>query len=252
MAEPVLLETQHDAVRRLTFNRPHRLNAFDAELNAELRRAVDDAVADDDTRVIVLAGAGRAFSSGADMKAASGRATVRDAPGDMVANKARLEELLRLWAIPKPLVAQVHGYCLGMANDILACCDLVVCGESARIGMPEVRDMALPPTLGFWPVKIGLARTKELLWTGRLLDGAEAVAFGLANDVVPDDELAARVDDLARTIAQVKPPILAVTKQAANAWFETLGLRSATLGGAEYHALYHQASSWGDHDASPE
>jgi enoyl-CoA hydratase len=133
-----------------------------------------------------------------------------------------------------------------MANDILAVCDLIVCGESARIGMPEARDIALPPTLGFWPMKVGLARTKELLWTGRLLSGADAVALGLANDVVPDDRLHDAVDELARTVAAVSQPILAVTKQAANAWFETLGLRVAALRGAEYHALYHQASSWGE------
>ena len=250
MTEPVLLVTQHERVRRLTFNRPAKLNAFDTELRLEFFRAVDDAVADDRTHVIVLAGAGRAFSSGADVSSGSGRSAVLDAPADMVANKARLDSFLRLWSLPKPLIAQVHGYCLGMANDIVGCCDLVVCGESARVGMPEVREMALPPTLGFWPAKIGLARTKELLWTGRLLDGREAVALGLANDVVPDDELADTVDRLAAKIAEVALPLLAVTKQAANAWFETFGVRSAVLGGAEYHALYHQASSYASGEGS--
>lgn len=247
MSEPVLLVEQSGRVRRLTFNRPKKLNAFDEALRSAFFDALDDAVADDSTHVIVLAGAGRAFCSGFDMSAGSGdRSGVLDAPADMIANKATVDTWLRLWSLPKPLVAQVHGYCLGMANDILACCDLVYCGRSARIGMPEARDMALPPTLGFWPAKVGLNRTKELLWTGRLLDGEDAVRFGLANEVYDDEELQARVDEIAAHISEVKRPLLAVTKQAANAWFETMGLRDAALRGAEYHALYHQASSWGE------
>jgi enoyl-CoA hydratase len=236
---------QKGAVRRLTFERPEKHNAFTPAMEAELRSAIDAALADDATRVIVLAGAGKSFSSGADLGGGDPAANVKDAPGDMIRNRARVDAWLSLWSAPKPLIAQVHGWCLGTANELAGCCDLVVCGESAKLGMPEVRSFALPPTLGFWPARIGLQRTKELLFTGRHVSGAEAVALGLAIACVPDAELTGYVDALAAKIAEVPAALLAVTKQAANAWWESAGVREAALRGAEHHAIYHQASAWG-------
>jgi enoyl-CoA hydratase len=243
----LILSELSGAVRRITFNRPEKHNAFTPAMEAELHAAIAAGLADDATRVIVLCGAGRSFSSGVDI-AAGGPAAVEtsDAPGDMVRNRARVDAWLSLWSAPKPLIAQVHGWCLGTANELAGACDLVVCGESARMGMPEVRSFALPPTLGFWPARIGLQRTKELLFTGRHVSGAEAVQLGLAIACVPDAQLAAHVDALAAKIAEVPAALLAVTKQAANAWAETAGLRSAALRGAEYHAIYHQASAWSE------
>ena len=243
MSELILTEVR-GAVRRITFDRPEKHNAFTLAMEAELRAAIDAALADDATRVIVLAGAGRSFSSGMDLKAGGALPSVSDAPGDMVRNRARVDAWLALWSAPKPLIAQVHGWCLGTANELAGACDLVVCGESAKFGMPEVRSFALPPTLGFWPAKIGLQRTKELLFTGRHVSGAEAVELGLAIACVPDAELGTHVDALAAKIAQVPPALLAVTKQAVNAWAESAGLREAVLRGADYHAIYHQASGW--------
>jgi enoyl-CoA hydratase len=240
-------------VRRVTLDRPEKRNALDAQLEADLFQVLDAAMRNADTRVVVLAGAGKSFCSGADLKPSreppGGAAPlVRDAAGDMANNRARVAKLLALWSAPKPLIAQVQGYCIGIGNELAACCDLIVCGESARFGMPEVRDFALPPTLAFWPMRIGLARTKELLFTGRFVEGAEAVATGMANQVVPDDQLRATVDGMAAHIAEVEPALLAVTKQAANAWAEDFGMRQSALGGAEYHALYHQSSAWGEKD----
>jgi enoyl-CoA hydratase len=238
----LILSEQKGAVRRISFNRPEKHNAFTPAMELELRAAIDAGLADAATHVIVLAGAGPSFSSGADLRSAPGG--VSDAPADMVRNRARVDAWLALWSAPKPLIAQVHGWCLGSANELAGACDLVVCGASAKLGMPEVRSFALPPTLGFWPAKIGLQRTKELLFTGRHVSGAEAVELGLAIACVPDSELPAHVDALAARIAEVPTALLAVTKQAANAWLETSGLRAAALRGAEYHAIYHQASQW--------
>jgi enoyl-CoA hydratase len=242
----LILSERRGPVCRVTLNRPDKLNAMTPAMERELFERLEAALGDDAVRTVVLCGAGRAFSSGADLGAAGGGAApVHDAPRDMLANRERVERWMRLWSAPKPLIAQVHGYCLGTANELVACCDLVVCGESARLGMPEVRRFALPPTLALWPVRIGLQRTKELLFTGRLVSGAEAVALGMACAVVPDAELAEHVERLAADIAQTDPRLLAVSKQAANAWYETLGVRAAALRGADYHAIYHQASEWG-------
>jgi enoyl-CoA hydratase len=218
---------QTGRVRRIVLNRPDKLNAITTAMGERLFTEIDGAVDDNSVGVIVISGAGRAFSAGADMK--EGGVDNRDvlrAPSDMVTNRAKVAEIMRLWGAPKPIIAQVHGYCIGSANDIVAMADLIVCGESARFGMPEARQFALPPTLGFWPFRIGLAKTKELLYTGRFVGGTEAAAIGLATEVVADDSLATHVDALAATIAEV------------------LGLPQAAVRGAEYHAIYHQASEW--------
>ncbi|HEX4245978.1 MAG TPA: enoyl-CoA hydratase/isomerase family protein [Acidimicrobiales bacterium] len=236
---------QADRVRRIVLNRPDKLNAISTTMWTRLFMEIDTALGDDGVGVIVISGAGRAFSAGADMKERGvDNADVLRAPSDMAANRAKVAEIVRLWGAPKPIVAQVHGYCIGSANDIVAIADLIVCGESAQFGMPEARQFALPPTLGFWPLRIGLAKTKELLFTGRFVGGREAAAIGLAADVVPDEALGAHVDALAASIAEVPSDRLAVIKQAANSWFEVLGLPQAALRGAEYHAIYHQASEW--------
>lgn len=236
---------QHGGVRRLRLNRPERLNALSRDLLRTLREELEGAMADDDTAVVVLSGAGRGFSAGADIKEAAhddGAARRRLAPTDMGDARRQAEDWLRLWTLPKPIIAQVHGYCLGLANELVGCADLVVCAESARFGFPEMRQVALFTTLGFWPDRIGIQRTKELAFTGRLVEGEEAVRIGLALECVPDDRLEDRVDELAASIAEVGPERLAVVKAAVNGWAEARGVRTAALRGGDFHAIYHQAS----------
>ena len=247
----MIVVEQHDRVRRVVLNRPQKLNAMDPPMFAAFFEAIDAAVADPDTHAIIVAGAGRAFSSGADVSpdpagpSQAARKSIGHAPADMAVTRARMTKWLDLWSISKPLIAQVQGYCIGAANEIVGCCDLVICGESARFGMPEVREFALPPALGFWPLRIGPARTKELLWTGRLVGGREAVELGLAQRVVPDEDLADETLQLASTIAEMPTDRLAVVKQAVNSWAETFGVRDAVTRGADYHALYHQTTTFG-------
>ena len=167
-------------------------------------------------------------------------AGLTEAAGDFVNNRERAHDWLSLRNSPKPLIAQVQGYCLGVANEIVGCCDLVYCSESARFGMPEVRQgIGLPPTLGFWPLRIGVSRTKELLFTGRLVEGREAARIGLADVVVDSDEvLGARVAELAAGIAETPSDRLAVMKLAADRWADVAGVADAVARGAEFHALF--------------
>jgi len=118
-----------------------------------------------------------------------------------------------------------------------------VCGTSSRFGFPEMRQVALFPTLGFWPDRIGIQRTKELAFTGRLVEGPEAVELGLAMECVPDETLEARVDELAASIAEVDANRLSVVKAAINGWAEARGVRAAALRGSDFHAIYHQSSA---------
>lgn len=241
----VLTETT-EGVRRLRLDRADKLNALSPALLRELTDALDAAMADDDVRVVVLSGEGRAFSAGADVGIETDgggefRARLEDAPMDMARTALQVEEWSRLRSLPKPIIAQVHGYCLGLANELVGCADLVICAESARFGMPEVREIGLFPTLGYWPERLGVQQTMELVLTGRLVEGAEAVALGLAVRCVSDDALEATVDELARSIAEVDVGRLVVTKAAVNAWSDQAGSLLATRRGAQFHAIYHQA-----------
>ncbi|WP_051683643.1 enoyl-CoA hydratase/isomerase family protein [Blastococcus sp. URHD0036] len=255
--------TTEGSVTTITLNRPEKLNAFDGPMMARFRAAVRAAMLDPGTRVVVLAGEGRAFSAGFDVTALAaapdeaaerpigsglgGSAALTEAAGDFVNNRERAHDWLLLRNSPKPLIAQVHGYCLGVANEIVGCCDLVYCSESARFGMPEVRQgIGLPPTLGFWPLRIGVARTKELLFTGRLVEGREAARIGLADVVVQSDEaLREQVAGSAARIAETPADRLAVVKQAVDRWADVAGVADAVSRGAEFHALFHQTHAAG-------
>jgi enoyl-CoA hydratase len=246
------------AVLNIELSRPEKLNAMDEAMTEEFFATVKSGVSDRSVRVIVLSGAGRAFCAGADISPAAISAmaqgpeganrerTIMNAARDMGRTRARVSRWLELKNSPKPMIARVHGYCLGIANEIAGCCDIVVCGESAKFGMPEAREFALPPTLGFWPLRIGMAATKRLLWTGQLVVGQEAVRLGLADEVWRDEDLPGRAQDLAERIAEVPSDRLAVIKQAVNAWAEVFGVEEAANRGAEYHAIYHQVSSFAE------
>jgi enoyl-CoA hydratase len=241
----ILEVEQRGGVRRLRLNRPEKLNALSGELNQLVRDELRAAMDDDGTAVVVLSGNGRAFCAGADRgEAGHSAATARrhDAPQDMAGTRQAVDNWLSLWALPKPVIAQVHGYCVGLANELLVGADLIICGESARFGFPEMRSIALFPTLGFWPERIGIQRTKELAFTGRLVEGPEAVQLGLAMECVPDDELEGRVTELAALIAEGDAKRLSVVKAAINGWGEARGVRHAALRGAEFHAIYHTSS----------
>lgn len=242
----ILEVEQRGRVRRLRLNRPEKLNALSTELLHTLRDDLRVAMDDDDTAVVVVSGNGRAFSAGADRSEAehAGATTRRhEAPKDLVDARRQVEDWLALWSLPKPIIAQVQGYCLGLANELVGCCDLVVCGTSSRFGFPEMRQVALFTTLGFWPDRLGLQRTKELAFTGRLVAGPEAVDLGIAMECVPDEELETRVDELAGHIAEVDGDRLIVVKSAINGWAEARGIRTAAYRGAEYHALFHQCGA---------
>lgn len=237
----IIVERQ-ERVLRIMLNRPTKLNAMTPQMEDEFVKALDDAAADTDTGCVVVSGAGRAFCSGFDLDTMKGEGTtdLTDAGGDLVHNTRRVQRWMQIRDFPKPVIAQVHGYCLGVGVELVGCCDLVVCAESARFGMPEVREFALPPTLGFWPLLLGPARTKELLFTGRLVEGAEAVRLGLAVEVTADESLAGRTQEIAARIASASPAALAVAKHAVNSWTDS-AVGAAIRQGPALHSVYHQA-----------
>jgi enoyl-CoA hydratase len=239
--EAMLLTTRTPWGVRLTLNRPAKLNALNGELVAALVAALDTAEADPEVRVIVLQGAGRAFSSGYDLTeeaegAIGGPVAWREALAVDVA------ATLRFLDSPKPVIAQVHGYALAGGLELAMACDLIVAADGTKLGEPEIRYGSAPVTL-LMPYLIGQKRTRELLFTGDLIDAAEAERIGLINRVVPADDLAAEVDRLADRLARTPPEVMGPTKRMLNRAMEAAGFRLAVEAGLDLGAIINAADT---------
>jgi enoyl-CoA hydratase len=240
-AGPVLLARPTPWGVRLVLNRPAKLNALSGELVSALVAAFDAAEADPDVRVIVLEGAGRAFSSGYDL--------TEEAEGPVagpVAWRALLAvdiaATLRVLDCPKPVIAQVHGYALAGGLELAMACDLIVAAEGTRLGEPEIRYGSAPVTL-LMPYLIGQKKTRELLFTGDLIDASEAERIGLVNRVVPVERLAAEVDALADRLARTPPEVMAPTKAMLNRAMDAAGFRLAVEAGLDLGTIVNAADT---------
>jgi len=239
--EPILLTTATPWGVRLTLNRPAKLNALNGPLVTALVAALDAAEADPDVRVIVIEGAGRAFSSGYDLTEEAGG----DIGGpvqwrDLLA--ADVAATLRFLDSPKPVIAQVHGYALAGGLELAMACDLVVAADGTKLGEPEIRYGSAPVTL-LMPYLIGQKRTRELLLTGDLIDAVEAERIGLINRVVPLDRLAAEVDALADRLARTPPEVMGPTKWMLNRAMDAAGFRLAVEAGLDLGAIINAADT---------
>src|SRR6266478_8507591 len=190
MATPVLgLDDPLPGVRRLTLNRPEKRNALSNELRGAILAALKEADADATVKVSVLRGAGPCFSSGYDLSADNSVDQPFYSPGGP-GQWARhvVEGWFTIWDLAKPVIAQVHGYCLAGGSELAAACDLVYVAEEATIGYPPVRTMSSPDFL-WQPWLLGWRRSMEALLTGDSLSGVEAVGAGYANRAFPADQL---------------------------------------------------------------
>jgi enoyl-CoA hydratase len=233
MPATVLLESS-GGVATLTLNRPERLNAITPELVGDLRDALVAAQDDESARVIRLRGAGRAFCAGYDIGwgAEIMEELEGEHPWDPMADlrlMSRFVDLyMALWRSPKPVIAQVHGFCVGGGTDIALCSDLIVCAEDARIGYPPARVWG-SPTTAMWTYRVGLERSKRLLLTGDALDGQRAVEWGLASECHPAQSLDEATLALARRVAQLPANQLHAMKILVNQVIEQAGLGTTQL-----------------------
>ena len=246
------------AVATITLNRPEKLNAISQALRDDLEAALRELNPGDAVRVIRLKAAGRAFCAGYDLTPERGaldwRPNQRTGDNAWELGESRIaldRESLRqsvdrwlwMWSYRKPIIAQVHGWCLAGGGEMIGACDIVFATEDARFGHPAGRAIGIPPTLGMWPIKIGLLKTKELLFSGDTIDGVEAERLGMINRAMPPDELDEQAMAYCQRIAQVPLDGLSVHKHSANRWFEIMGLRTAAAEGAEFDAIWHEAPS---------
>jgi enoyl-CoA hydratase len=247
MPEPVLLTERTPWGVRLTLNRPDKLNALSAELVRALSTAVDEAAADPEIRVVALAGAGRAFCAGYDLEEeASGDIGGPVAWRDLLA--ADVAATLKLLDCPKPVIAQVHGYALAGGLELAMACDLVVAAEGTKLGEPEIRYGSAPVAL-LMPYLVGQKKTRELLFTGDLVDGREAERIGLVNRAVPADRLTLEVDALADRLARVPPDVMAPTKAMLNRAMEASGFLAAVESGLDLQSFVNMSETQQAFDA---
>ena len=186
----------------VTLSRPDALNAITREMLEELAMALDDVSSDPKTRVIVLTGAGRAFSAGVDLKALRGRRLEDGAVGDYLDVPARAV-IDRLAAVPQPVIARINGFCFTGALELALACDLIVAATEAQFSDTHAK-WGLRPTWGMsqrLPRAVGVVRARELSFTGRRFSGSEAAEWGLAARAVPLAEIDEAIDAMVTDVA---------------------------------------------------
>ena len=231
-----LMYAVDDRVATITLNRPDRLNAITDQTPAEIRQAVEAANLDARVHVIVLAGAGKAFCAGYDLKQyAEGDKANRytqpmpwDPMRDFALMKRNTDDFMALWRSYKPTIARVHGYAAAGGSDIALCCDFIVMAEDARIGYMPARVWGCPTT-AMWTYRLGAQRAKQMLLTGDLIDGRTAKDWGLAVDAVPEKQLDTAVQALAQKMAGVPKNQLMMQKLVINQVVETMGLANTQI-----------------------
>jgi enoyl-CoA hydratase len=235
--ENIIYEKQ-DRIARITMNRDDNMNALGRELETDLYHAMEDAGADDDIRVVILKGNGRAFSAGA----ALGGGGTGSAPTSM---KFRLgieqmrHRFFKIWDLPKPVIAQVHGYALANGSVLALICDLTIAADDALFGGAQA-PLGAGAVSPIWLWNIGMKKTKEyFLPIGNRVTGKEAERIGLINKAVPADKLEEEVNTTAQYIARTPLEVLALQKLTVNRIMEFMGLRASMLIGSEIDTVCH-------------
>jgi len=234
---PILLEVA-PPYATVTLNRPDKMNAFTMDMLDALGAAFDRLDAMEDVSVVILKGAGRAFSTGMDIQAGYSPEKV-----GVTADRDRLHRILniflRIWESPKIVIAQVHGYCCAAASMLAMSADLIYITDDCKVRFPSL-PLGGGFVSAFWTWFVGPRKAKEMdLIAGYEISGAELAELNWANRVVAPDALEDLVRTQARRIAATPPDLLRLKKMATNRIMERQGFREAMLGGAEWDTLCH-------------
>ncbi len=239
----ILVDDPAPHIRRITLNRPEKRNALNHALRGGIIRALQEADADDRVRVMIVRGAGTCFSAGYDL---GGGNEGQEPPwytagGDGYWPRHVTQGWMSIWELAKPVIAQVHGYCLAGGSELATCCDLVYMADDAQMGYPAVRFGV--PDNHFHPWFLGMRKAMEMLLTGDSISGVEAARRGWANASFPAEELEERVIEIAKRIASVPPDLVQLNKRAVHRQMEIMGLHTGIRIGSELCALgTHQKS----------
>jgi enoyl-CoA hydratase len=224
-------------VRRISLNRPEKRNALNHTLRGELLDALHSHDLDPDVRVSIVRGNGPCFSAGYDLGGGNEGLDLPffTAPGEGRWPRHVTEGWMGIWDLSKPVIAQVHGYCLAGASELATGCDLVYMAEDAQMGYPAVRFGV--PDMHFHAWFLGMRAAMEMMLTGDSISGTEAVRLGWANAAFPVEELSEQVLKVAERVARMPPDVVALNKRLVHRGMEVMGLRTAIRIGTELCAL---------------
>ena len=233
----VIVDEPAPHVRRITMNRPEKRNALNHPLRGAILNALREGDADPDVRVQIVRGAGPSFSAGYEL--AGGNAG-HDYPfytpgGEGQWPRHVTEGWMSIWDLAKPVIAQVHGYCLAGGSELATGCDLVYIAEDAKMGYPAVRFGV--PDMHFHAWFLGMRRAMEMMVTGDSISGIEAVREGWANRAFPADQLDDAVLEIAQRIATIPPELVQLNKRVVHRQMDQMGMRAGIRAGTELCAL---------------
>lgn len=235
------LSTSHDGrAAWITLDRPEKRNALSSDLLDELENALDEVEEDDKTKVLVFTGNGEAFSAGYDL-------TPSDGPETNVYEDFRREErnydlMHRIWDFPMPTIGAINGYALAGGFELSQMTDIVIASEQAEFGYPIVKGTGTPPVF-FLPFVVNNRISRELLFTGRHVEGDEAVEIGLANRVVDHDQLEAETNEMLDQVVKAPSDLLYLNKRQMNQTLDIMGYSTAVERGHDLHITGHGADS---------
>ena len=244
--EHIIVDSPLEGVSRITLNRPESRNALNNTLRGEIYSTLEANDNDESIRVTIIRGAGKAFCAGYDLKAnTNAERPFHTAGGDGSWARHVVEGAFRVWDLAKPVIAQVHGYCLAGGTELATSCDLVYVAEDAQIGYPVVRSMS-PPDNQFFPWIVGMRKAMEMMLTGDAISGSEAVQYGFANRAFPIEDLETEVLKVAEKVAKIPTDLEQMNKRAVHRQMELMGMRAAIRQGTEIQALaFHTESTRG-------
>ncbi len=257
--ENILFETD-GRLAYITLNRPEKLNALSNDLRGEMFHAMKEAEANREVGVIVLKAAGRAFSAGYDLTPAPPtseyvhpRSKLPDTgtthPAHYDWSRHVLMANWTIWELSKPVIAQVHGYCLAGGTELASFCDFRIVAEDAQIGYPPVRAMGTMDIM--WaPWHLPMTKAREFAYVGDSFSGKDMAQMGWATYAVPSAELAAFTERFARRMGHIDNNQLMYSKRSVNRQYEAMGIRTGLMSGTDVEAMSKhrpEAGEWGKH-----
>ena len=250
MVNSVLYEEQ-DKIAIISINRPERLNTLTAEVIAAVGEYVDQAASAEEVAAIILRGAGPNVSAGYDLddflaNEAGSQDQVWDPVGDYQSMSGNVRNFMKVWECPKPVIAEISGWAIGGATDLLLCADLLFMADDAHIGYAPSRIYGTPTTM-MWIHRIGLEHAKQFLLTGRPINAETAFRIGLVSHICEVGDLSRSAESEARRFADIPSNQLALNKLLINQTFENMGLRTSQMLGTFFDGIARhtpEAQDW--------
>ncbi|MCP3987784.1 MAG: crotonase/enoyl-CoA hydratase family protein [Actinomycetia bacterium] len=256
MSESVVIYEERDGIAIITLNRPEKKNTLNDAVIQGVADGIDAATRSEEVAAIILRGAGDCFTAGYDLTAGTGfspddpadwkrpygakgpkpRAGAWDPVRDYQFMGNNVRRFMKIWECPKPVLAEIKGWAIGGATDLVLCADLLYMASDAHIGYAPSRIFGTPTTM-MWVYRLGLEHAKQFLLTGRAIDAETAHRIGLVSTVCPPDELAATVEEEAKRFTNIPANQLALNKLLINQAFENMGLRTSQVLGTFFDGV---------------